>query len=68
MPPPKRSPVIPEGNGPQEGCGRGSTKSSDTVCCSAEPYGDEVQTIVRRLLTDNDIAVKGFDNVNQTEE
>ena len=23
------------------------------------------QTIVRRLLTDTDIAVKGFDNVNQ---
>ena len=25
----------------------------------------EVQTIVRRLLTDTDIAVKGFKNVNQ---
>ena len=43
----------------------GRQSPRNTVCCSAEPYGDEVQTSVRRLLTDTDIAVKGFDNVNQ---
>ena len=49
----------------KRGGDEGRQSSRNTVCCSAEPYGDEVQTKVRRHWTDTDIAVKRFDNVNQ---
>ena len=67
-PRPKEARLFLWETGLKKGGDEGRQSPRNTVCCSAEPYGDEVETTVRRHLTDTDIAVKGFDNVNQTKK